>query len=449
MPRTPTPRRRAAVALRGGALAALSLALAGGARAARTPCNASQHAAQQFAQWDSDGDGLVSKSEAEAYVARTVLGLPSLAPFPQFRYEVRAHHESLDSSTPLGLDAAEFAQAAWVRCGSTCMCGEDDDTDAAHAHAAGATLPLTPKPARAAVGRGGRLNLGGAGARRSLGAAAAAAEAAEGGEGTVDAPPNENGDDVPGATVVPGLWSSIASLQGDGLYAVRQMTLFNSNQLRCVHYPLLPTFTHVHPRAARVHPGVPGWPRGRERGQGGGGAAAGCVTGARAWDRRAHAAAGLGAGWGGGGGGGGGGGQGEGVGAGRSALTPAMPRGTRKLVHAALPGGRLPLSRGQRHPPPLPPSAPAAAAVGARPRPARAEPCPPCPACAEPCPPPARAEPCAPCPAVRPSCRRPRPPAAPLRHPPRAGRWSRRGSSPPSSPPWATRLASQPTRCRP
>jgi len=203
MPATLQPYRRRDERCRSAAaIASVALALASrvpSARALGQPCDASTYAAQQFVLWDTNGDGYISKAEAEAYIARTVLGLPSLAAFPEFRYEVRAQHTALDTSAPAGLDLTEFDDAAWVRCAHTCVCDDvPSGSDAA-----------PPKPAR------------GSGARRGL-------------QGDDDDDAADNGDDVPGATIVPGLWSSVASLEEDGLYAVRQMTLFNSNQLRAM-----------------------------------------------------------------------------------------------------------------------------------------------------------------------------------------------------------------------
>lgn len=166
-----------------------ALALAAGAADATRACTADEYTAEQFAQWDSSGDGLISAAEVEASIA-AILGLDDLAQFPPLRANVRAQYRMLDTTEPPdGLDATEFAAAAWVRCGHSCQCTAEPNTVGPHGSADAPTRPSA----------------------RRLGS-----------EGVA----------LPGSTGVPGLWHEIASLDGDLAGAVQQMTLFNSNQLR-------------------------------------------------------------------------------------------------------------------------------------------------------------------------------------------------------------------------
>lgn len=164
----------------GARLAVLSALVAGAHGAAVTyPCTADDYAADQFTQWDVSGDGLISASEVEASIA-AVLGLPDLSSFPALRASVRRQYRTLDVMAPFGLDRSEFAAAAWVRCGHSCQCTAE------------------PNPNVTSTRR--RLQ----------------------GEGV----------SLPGSTNVPGLWHEIESLKGDLAGTVKQMSLFNSNQMR-------------------------------------------------------------------------------------------------------------------------------------------------------------------------------------------------------------------------
>lgn len=146
-------------------------------RAARVAnCTADDYARSQFSLWDASGDALISASEVESRIA-AVVGLPNLSTFPALRASVRAQYRSLDTDAPPGLDAAEFAAAAWARCGHACQCADGRDG---------------PNATRAQL----------------------------------------TGVSVAGSTGVPGLWHEIDSLKGDRAGTVQQMTLFNSNQLR-------------------------------------------------------------------------------------------------------------------------------------------------------------------------------------------------------------------------